>query len=146
MNIKIINKSNNSNPEYETAQSAGMDLRAYLENEKELTIWPGETKIISTGLYLEIPDGTEMQIRSRSGLAAKQGLVVLNSPGTIDPDYRGEIKIILHNTHDTEHFIHNGDRIAQAVFAPYVHVRLDNVEELSDTNRGEGGLGSTGTK
>lgn len=144
MNIKIVNKSNNPNPEYATAQSAGMDLRAYLEDD--LTIWPGETVVVPTGLYLELPDGIEMQVRSRSGLAANKSLIVLNAPGTIDPDYRGEIKIILHNCHDTEHFIHNGDRIAQAVFASYQHVRLDNVEELSDTDRGEGGFGSTGVK
>ena len=138
--IKLINKSNNPNPRYETANSAGMDLRA----NEDAVIKKGSSVVIGTGLFMEIPKGYEGQIRSRSGLAAKKQIIVLNSPGTIDSDYRGEIKIILINLGKSHYSVLKGDRIAQIVFAPCEQMKFKSVEFLEDTDRGSGGLGSTG--
>lgn len=142
MKIKIINKSHHPLPQYATPQSAGLDLRAYLS--APITLKPLERMLVSTGLSLELPDGYEAQIRPRSGLAAKYGITVLNSPGTIDADYRGEIKVILINLSHEDFVINDGERICQMVIAPYTQVELINVEELSDTERGDGGFGHTG--
>jgi len=143
MQVKIINKSNNPNPSYETAFSAGMDIRAFIENN--IILEPGERKLVSTGLYLELPSGYEAQVRSRSGLALKKGISVLNSPGTIDSDYRGEIGVILIN-HSAENFvIENGDRVAQLVIAKHEKVVWDSVQEIKHSERGSGGFGSTGS-
>lgn len=129
-------------PEYKTKGSAGMDLQAV--NEEAIMIRPGERKLIKTGLKVSIPDGVEMQIRPRSGLVLKHGVTVLNSPGTIDSDYRGEIMVILYNASKDNFFVNRGDRIAQAVFAKYERVTLECVVSLSETERGEGGFGHTG--
>jgi dUTP pyrophosphatase len=146
LTINIVNKSNNPLPAYETDGASGMDLRANLETP--LTLLSGKKAIIPTGIFVEIPTGLEMQIRPRSGLAAKHGITVLNSPGTIDSDYRGEIKVILINHGEEDFVINHGERIAQAVIAPVIFktiVTLNKVDELSsDTNRGTGGFGSTG--
>ena len=129
-------------PHYATAQSAGMDLSAAID--EPITIKAGDIKIIPTGIAMALPEGTEAQIRPRSGLAAKHGVTVLNSPGTIDADYRGEFKVILIN-HGSEDFtITRGMRIAQTVFAKYEHVKLEPVDSLDETDRGQGGFGSTG--
>lgn len=143
MEVKIINKSNNILPSYETKNSAGMDLRAYLP-EGQIVIKPLQRMIVSTGLFMEIPEGYEGQVRPRSGLAIKSGITVLNSPGTIDADYRGEVKIILINLSDNEFVINSGDRIAQIVFAKCEQMDIIDVEEISSTERGEGGFGHTG--
>lgn len=142
MKIKIINKSNHSLPAYETEFSAGMDLKAFLEFPVQLR--PMERKLISTGIFIELPLGFEAQIRPRSGLALKHGITVLNSPGTIDADYRGEIKILLVNFSDTDFMIQNGDRIAQMIIARHEQIKWEQVEELSETQRGAGGYGHTG--
>lgn len=143
MQVKIINKSNNPNPSYETEFSAGMDIRAFIENN--IILEPGERKLVSTGLYLELPSGYEAQVRSRSGLALKKGISVLNSPGTIDSDYRGEIAVILIN-HSTENFvIENGARVAQLVIAKHEKVVWDSTQEIKHSERGSGGFGSTGS-
>ena len=144
MNIKIINKSNHELPSYETEASAGMDLRANLSEARVLK--PLERSIIGTGLFLELPGGYEAQGRPRSGLAAKKGITVLNAPGTIDADYRGEIGVILVNLSNEEFTINNGERIAQLVIAKHERAEWIKVEELTETSRGEGGFGSTGTK
>lgn len=141
MNIKIINKSNNPLPKYQTALSAGMDLFAHLE--EEITLKSLERKLIPTGLFLEIPAGFEAQIRPRSGLAIKNGITVLNSPGTIDADYRGEIGVILVNLSADNFIIKNGDRIAQIIIAKYETITWQEVTEINETERGEGGFGST---
>lgn len=147
INIKVVKKENAILPLYKTSGSAGADLCAYLENNEESVIIPlGERKIIPTGLFFEIPEGYEVQIRPRSGLAAKNGVTVLNTPGTIDSDYRGEIKVILHNSSNENMVIKNGDRIAQMVVAPVSQASFTEVKELSNTERGEGGFGSTGTR
>ena len=144
MKVAIINKSNNALPSYETAASAGLDIRAFIE--EKLTLSPGERKLIKTGLFLEIPEGYEAQVRPRSGLALKNGITVLNSPGTIDADYRGEIGVILIN-HSSENFeINSGDRIAQLIFAKVEQAVWFETESLNETERGEGGFGSTGKK
>ena len=130
-------------PAYETSSSAGMDIRAFLPNGN-VDIAPQQTKLIGTGLIFEIPDGLEVQIRPRSGLALKNSITVLNSPGTIDADYRGEIKVILFNHGNNEFIINNKDRIAQMVLAPIIKAEFEEVDELPDTTRGEGGFGSTG--
>ena len=143
MHLEIINKSNNPNPQYQTDASAGMDLMAYLE--KPIKISPGEFKLISTGIYIKIPKGHEAQVRPRSGLALKNGITVLNSPGTIDSDYRGEIGVILINHSKVDFEIKSGDRIAQLVFAKYEKFTLKNVKKIDSSLRGEGGFGSTGT-
>jgi dUTP pyrophosphatase len=142
MNIRIINKSKNSLPAYETLHAAGMDLRADLE--ETVTLKPMERKLVPTGLYIELPEGFEAQIRPRSGLAFKHGIGIVNSPGTIDADYRGEIKVLLINFSDQHFEINNGDRIAQMVVARHEQVSWEQVELLSETSRGAGGYGHTG--
>lgn len=142
MKINIINKSGHDLPQYETAHAAGMDLRAFTENE--LTIKPLQRVLIPTGLYIALPVGYEAQIRPRSGLAYKHGISIVNAPGTIDADYRGEIKVLLVNLSDTDFAVNNGDRIAQMVIAKHETISWERVEELSDTARGAGGYGHTG--
>jgi dUTP pyrophosphatase len=144
MNIKIINKSTHALPNYETIASAGMDLRANLSESRVLK--PLERSVVGTGLFIELPIGFEAQVRPRSGLAAKKGITVLNTPGTIDADYRGEIGVILVNLSNDEFTINNGERIAQLVIAKHERAEWVEVQELSETSRGEGGFGSTGTK
>ena len=144
MNIKIINKSNHDLPNYETIASAGMDLRANLKNP--MTLKSLERVIIRTGLFIELPIGYEAQVRPRSGLAAKKGITVLNAPGTIDADYRGEIGVILVNLSNEDFTIENGERIAQLVIAKHERAEWIEVETLTQTSRGEGGFGSTGIK
>ncbi len=144
MNIKIINKSNHDLPNYETIASAGMDLRANLKNP--MTLKSLERVIIKTGLFIELPIGYEAQVRPRSGLAAKKGITVLNAPGTIDADYRGEIGVILVNLSNEDFTIENGERVAQLVIAKHERAEWIEVETLTQTSRGEGGFGSTGTK
>ena len=143
MKVKVVNKSNNALPAYETKNSAGMDLRAYLP-DGPVTLQPMQRALIPTGLYIEIPEGYEGQVRPRSGLAFKHGITVLNTPGTIDADYRGELKQILINLSDEPFVINNGDRIAQIVFARCEQAEMVEVEELSETERGVGGFGHTG--
>ena len=142
MRVKIINKSDNQLPAYETASSAGMDLRAFTDTD--IVLKPFERKLIPTGLFIELPDGYEAQIRPRSGLAIKSGITVLNSPGTIDADYRGEIKVILINMSNTDFTIKSGDRICQMVIAKHEKVEFVEVEEINETERGAGGFGHTG--
>ena len=144
MNIKIINKSNHDLPHYESIASAGMDLRANLSESRILK--PLERSIVGTGLFIELPIGFEAQVRPRSGLAAKKGITVLNAPGTVDADYRGEIGVILVNLSNEDFTIENGERIAQLVIAKHERAEWIEVEELSETSRGDGGFGSTGTK
>lgn len=144
MNIKIINKSSHALPHYETIASAGMDLRANLTDS--ITLKPLERIIVKTGLFLELPVGIEAQVRPRSGLAAKKGITVLNTPGTVDADYRGEIGVILVNLSNEDFTIENGERIAQLVIAKHERAEWMEVETLSETSRGEGGFGSTGVK
>jgi len=142
--IKIINNSNNPNPEYETKGSSGMDVRAYLG--EPLEIEPFGRALVKTGLFIEMEETLECQVRPRSGLALKKGITVLNSPGTIDADYRGEIGVILMNLSDDKVVIHSGDRIAQLVFAKVEKVRLEDVTVVNVTDRGDKGFGSTGIK
>ncbi|MBQ2034191.1 MAG: dUTP diphosphatase [Alistipes sp.] len=142
MEVKIVNKSSFALPEYQTPQSAGLDIRANIE--ESITLQPLERAMVPTGLYVELPEGCEMQIRPRSGLAAKHGITVLNSPGTIDADYRGEIKVILVNLSNTPFTIEAGERIAQMIVARYEQIEWQAVEELGATERGAGGFGSTG--
>lgn len=144
MDIKIINKSQHELPNYETLASAGMDLRANIS--EPIILQPLERAIVKTGLFIELPDGIEAQVRPRSGLAAKNGVTVLNAPGTIDADYRGEIGVILVNLSNEAFTIQNGERIAQLVIAKHERAEWIEVEELSETSRGEGGFGSTGVK
>lgn len=144
MEVKVINKSKHSLPSYETIASAGMDIRANLSTP--VLLRPLQREIIKTGIFIELPVGTEAQVRPRSGLAAKQGITVLNAPGTIDADYRGEIGIILVNLSNQDRWIEDGDRIAQLVFAKHERIEWKSVTELSGTARGEGGFGSTGVK
>lgn len=142
MKINIINNSGHALPQYETAHAAGMDMRAFTETE--ITIKPLQRVLIPTGLHIELPVGFEAQIRPRSGLAYKHGISIVNSPGTIDADYRGEIKVLLVNLSDTDFVVNNGDRIAQMVIAKHETISWEAVEALSDTARGEGGYGHTG--
>jgi len=142
MTIKIINKSEHKLPEYETGASAGMDLRANIS--EAVILKPLARAIIKTGLFIELPVGFEAQVRPRSGLAAKHGLTVLNSPGTVDSDYRGEIGVILVNLSNTDFKIENGERIAQLVIAKHERATWLEVNQLNETTRGEGGFGSTG--
>ena len=144
MKVKIVNQSKHELPGYETQASAGMDLRANLDGQVVLKSL--ERGLIPTGLFIELPVGFEAQIRPRSGLAIKKGITLLNSPGTIDADYRGEIKIILANLSNEEFVVNDGDRIAQMVIAKHERAEWIEVEELAVTNRGTGGFGSTGTK
>jgi len=142
MQIKIINKSNHPLPNYETMASAGMDLRAYIT--QPITLKPSERTIVKTGLFIALPIGFEAQVRPRSGLAAKKGITVLNSPGTVDADYRGEIGVILVNLSNDDFVIKDGERIAQLVIAKHERVQWKEVEVLNETERGSGGFGSTG--
>ena len=142
MRVKIINKSNNQLPAYETASSAGMDLRAFVDSD--VVLKPFERQLIPTGLFIELPDGYEAQIRPRSGLAIKSGITVLNSPGTIDADYRGEIKVILINLSNEDFTIKSGERICQMVIAKHEKAEFVEVNEISETERGAGGFGHTG--
>ncbi len=144
MQINIINKSNHDLPEYETLASAGMDLRANIS--EDITLKPLGRTIVKTGLFIELPVGFEAQVRPRSGLAAKKGITVLNAPGTIDADYRGEIGVILVNISNEPFVIENGERIAQLVIARHERASWNLVTELTKTKRGEGGFGSTGVK
>ncbi len=144
MIVNIINKSKHSIPDYATIHSAGVDLRANIENP--IVLKPLERKLIGTGLYLEIPDGFEAQIRPRSGLALKKGLTVLNSPGTIDSDYRGEVGVILINLSNDNVTIEDGERICQMIFSSYEKAILNNSISISETTRGAGGFGHTGIK
>ena len=144
MKIKVINKSNHDLPHYETIASAGMDLRANIL--EQITLKPLERTIVKTGLFIELPLGIEAQVRPRSGLAAKKGITVLNAPGTVDADYRGEIGVILVNLSNEDFIVNNGERIAQLVIAKHERAEWTEVELLSETDRGEGGFGSTGVK
>ncbi len=144
MQIKIINKSNHDLPHYETIASAGMDLRASISESRVLK--PLERAIVGTGLFIELPIGVEAQVRPRSGLAAKNGVTVLNAPGTIDADYRGEIGVILVNLSNEDFTINNGERVAQLVIAKHERAEWQEVVALSETDRGSGGFGSTGVK
>ena len=144
MEIKIINRGHQPLPQYATSQSAGMDLRANLD--EPITLKPLERTIIKTGLFMALPEGYEAQVRPRSGLALKHGITVLNSPGTIDADYRGEVCVILVNLSNAPFTVHVGDRIAQIVFATVTKANLVQVEEINETERGAGGFGSTGVK
>ena len=144
MTVRIINKSSNALPEYATALAAGMDVRA--DNPEAIVIEPLGRAIVPTGLFLEIPAGYEVQVRPRSGLAARSGLTVLNSPGTIDDDYRGELKVIMVNLSSEPFEVKRGERIAQIVLARHERIEWEPTDELSASDRGEGGFGSTGTK
>ncbi len=144
MEVRIVNLSGNPLPAYETAFSAGMDLRASLE--APVVLKSLERALVSTGVFIELPEGYEAQVRPRSGLAAKHGITVLNTPGTIDADYRGEIKVIIVNLSPEEFTIQSGDRIAQMIIARHERVTLVRAEKLNNTQRGSGGFGHTGTK
>ncbi|RZJ67875.1 MAG: dUTP diphosphatase [Flavobacterium sp.] len=144
MKINIINKSGHALPNYETIASAGMDLRAVLESS--ITLNPLERTIVKTGLFIELPIGYEAQVRPRSGLAAKKGITVLNSPGTVDADYRGEIGVILVNLSNEPFTVENGERVAQLIIAKHERAEWVEVSELNETSRGAGGFGSTGVK
>lgn len=144
MQVKIINKSNHALPDYETIASAGMDLRADIT--ENIILDPMERAIVPTGLFLELPIGIEAQVRPRSGLAAKKGITVLNAPGTVDADYRGEVGVILVNLSKESFTIENGERIAQLVIAKHERAEWVEVETLTETERGAGGFGSTGVK
>lgn len=144
MKIKIVNNSRNANPSYETTHSAGMDIRANLD--EPVTLLPMERVMIPTGLFIELPEGFEAQIRPRSGLAAKSGITVLNSPGTIDADYRGEIRVIMINLSEQRFVINHGDRIAQMIIARHEKAEWLSTEILNESERGEGGFGHTGVK
>jgi dUTP pyrophosphatase len=142
MKVRIVNKSKHPLPQYQTDHSAGLDLKANLDSP--VTLKTLERALIPTGLFIELPEGYEAQIRPRSGLAIKNGVTILNSPGTIDADYRGEIKIILINLSNEDFVINDGERICQMIIAKYEKVSLVEVEEISDTKRGSGGFGHTG--
>lgn len=144
MNVKIINKSKHALPQYETPLSAGMDLRANIETS--VTLKPFERALIKTGLFIELPEGYEAQIRPRSGLALKRGITVLNAPGTIDADYRGEIGVILINLSNEDFTIEDGERICQMVISKHEHITWNETATLSETERGAGGFGHTGKK
>jgi len=142
MNVQIINKSKHATPNYETEGSAGMDLRANIE--ETITLKPLERAIVKTGLFIALPVGFEAQVRPRSGLAAKKGITVLNAPGTVDADYRGEIGVILVNLSNKDFVINDGERIAQIIIAKHERVQWQEVTVLNETERGAGGFGSTG--
>ena len=144
MKIKLKNTSSNELPSYATAGAAGLDIRANLQ--EAITLQPLERRLIPTGLFLEIPEGYEVQIRPRSGLAFKNGITVLNAPGTIDADYRGEVGVLLINLSNVPFVVEPGERVAQMVVAPYVQATWEETTALSETDRGAGGFGSTGTK
>lgn len=142
MKIKIVNKSDHESPVYETVASAGMDLRAFISDP--VTLLPLQRALIPTGLFIELPVGYEAQVRPRSGLAIKHGITVLNTPGTIDADYRGEIKVIMVNLSDTTYTFNNGDRIAQMIVSAHEKAEWIEVDDLNQTSRGAGGFGHTG--
>ena len=142
--VKVINRSGNPLPAYETAQAVGLDVRAH--TLEPITIGPLERVMVPTGLYFQIPEGSEIQVRPRSGLAAKHGITVINSPGTIDPDYRGELKVLLVNLSNEPFEMQPGERVAQLVFARYERLAWEEAVVLDETRRGEGGFGSTGVK
>ncbi len=144
MKVKIVNKSKHPLPKYETNASAGMDLRANIDEPVKMA--PLERKLVPTGLYMELPVGYEAQVRPRSGMAIKHGISVLNTPGTIDADYRGEIRVILVNLSNEPYTIHDGDRIAQMIISAHVQAQWVKVDVLSETERGAGGFGHTGNK
>lgn len=144
MKVNIVNRSRFPLPQYATVHSAGLDLRANLEQSQILK--PLERVLVPTGLYIELPEGYEAQVRPRSGLASKHGISIVNTPGTIDPDYRGEIKVILVNLSDVPFTLEPGERIAQMIIARFEHISWNEVEALSETARGEGGFGHTGVK
>lgn len=144
MKVKVINKSKHELPAYETTASAGLDVRANID--ESITLKPLERTLVKTGLFMEIPVGFECQVRPRSGLALKKGISVLNAPGTVDADYRGEVGVILINLSNESFVIEDGERIAQLVFAEVKQANWNEVEVLSDTDRGAGGFGSTGVK
>ena len=144
LKIKVVNKGSQPLPTYATSQSAGMDLRADIESP--VTLRPMERRLIGTGLHIALPAGYEAQVRPRSGLALKHGITVLNAPGTIDADYRGEIGVVLINLSDTDFVVNPGERIAQMVVAKYEQVQMNSVDVLDETERGEGGYGHTGVK
>lgn len=144
MKVKVINKSKHALPSYETSASAGLDVRANIN--ESITLKPLERALVKTGLFMEIPVGFECQVRPRSGLALKKGISVLNAPGTVDADYRGEVGVILINLSNENFIIEDGERIAQLVFAEVKQANWIEVVELSETDRGEGGFGSTGVK
>ena len=142
--IKVVNKGNQPLPKYQTSQSAGMDLRANID--APVLLKPLDRKLIPTGLHIALPEGYEAQIRPRSGLAIKKGITVINTPGTIDPDYRGDIGVVLVNISNEDFVVQPGDRIAQMVINKFEQAKFEVVEELDETERGEGGFGHTGTK
>lgn len=142
--VKVINLSSNPLPEYQTAQAVGLDVRA--NTSEAITIAPLERVMVPTGLYFQIPEGYEIQVRPRSGLAAKHGITVINTPGTIDPDYRGELKVLLVNLSSEPFALQPGERVAQLVFARYERLAWEETVELEATERGAGGFGSTGLK
>ncbi len=144
MQVRIINKSKHALPAYETSHSAGMDLRANIDSP--VTLQPLQRAMVSTGLFIELPEGYEAQVRPRSGLAAKKGVTVLNSPGTIDADYRGEVKVILVNLSNETFVVEDGERIAQLIVAKHERVEWNETAALVETERGAGGFGSTGSK
>jgi len=144
MKVRIVNQSKHVNPAYETSDSAGMDIRANLESS--ITLKPLERTLVPTGLFIELPSGFEAQIRPRSGLAFKHGITVLNTPGTIDADYRGEIKVILVNLSNDSFEIQDGERVAQMIINKIEQISWESVEILTDTKRGAGGFGHTGKK
>ena len=144
LQVKVLNKGHQPLPQYATVQSAGMDLRANLD--APVVLHPMERKLIPTGLHIALPEGYEAQVRPRSGLALKHGITVLNTPGTIDADYRGELMVLLINFSDTDFVVNDGERIAQMVIARYAQCEFFQVEQLDETERGEGGYGHTGVK
>lgn len=144
LEVKIINRSHHALPAYETHGAAGMDVRAYLP-EGPVTLAPGDRALIGTGLYVQLPEGYEMQIRPRSGLAWKHGITIVNTPGTVDSDYRGEIKVILMNAGREPFVVADGERVCQMVIQQYTRVRWESVERLDRTERENGGFGHTGT-
>ena len=144
LNVKVINKGHQPLPAYATSQSAGMDLRANID--ESIVLHPMERRLVPTGLHIALPQGFEAQIRPRSGLALKHGITVLNTPGTIDADYRGELMVLLINFSDTDFVINDGERIAQMVVARHEQIEFQLVDELDDTERGAGGYGHTGVK
>lgn len=144
LQVKVINRSGHELPEYASALAAGLDLKANLEAPIHLK--PFQRELVATGLFIELPAGYEAQVRPRSGLAAKHGITVLNSPGTIDADYRGEVKVLLINLSESDFVVNDGERIAQLVVARHEQIKWSEVEKLSDSARGSGGFGSTGRK
>ena len=144
MQVNIVNKSTNPLPKYATEASAGVDLYAFLD--EPISLKPLERVLVSTGIFIELPEGYEAQVRPRSGLAIKKGVTVLNTPGTIDADYRGEVKVILVNLSNDDFIINNGERIAQMIISEFTQVNWKSVDKLGETSRGDGGFGHTGVK